>query len=70
MYYPTLLICLFNCICSGKVADSSVKNMFTHIATIIVEKRCNLEQATEDAIEVGAEDVEEFQENDTEYLQV
>lgn len=44
--------------------------MFTHIGSIIVEKKGNLEQATEDAIVVGAEDIEEFEENDTRYLQV
>jgi len=44
--------------------------MFVHTGNIIVEKKGNLEQAMEDAINVGAEDVEEFKENDTEYFQV
>lgn len=63
-------ICLFNHNYSGKVTDPSVRNMFTHIGSIIVEKKGDLEQATEDAILVGAEDVEEFEENDNKYLQV
>lgn len=56
----------------GKAMDknASVKNMFTHIGIIVVEKKGNLEQATEDAIAVGAEDVEEFEENGTKYFQV
>ncbi|TGZ31926.1 translational activator of cytochrome c oxidase 1 [Temnothorax longispinosus] len=53
----------------GKATDTSAKNMFTHLGSIIVEKKGDLEKATDDAIEVGAEDVEEFKENDTEYFQ-
>ncbi|XP_012221912.1 translational activator of cytochrome c oxidase 1 [Linepithema humile] len=53
----------------GKTTDTSVRKMFTHIGNIIVEKKGNLEQATEDAIVIGAEDVEEFEENDTKYFQ-
>lgn len=44
--------------------------MFIHTGNIIVEKKGDLEQAMEDAINIGAEDVEEFKENDTEYFQV
>lgn len=44
--------------------------MFAHIGNIIVEKKDTLEQATEDAINVGAEDVEEFKQSDKEYFQV
>lgn len=44
--------------------------MFTHVGNIIVEKKGDLEQAMEDAINVGAEDVEEFEENNTKYFQV
>ncbi|KAG5332670.1 TACO1 oxidase, partial [Acromyrmex heyeri] len=43
--------------------------MFTHTGSIIVKKKGNLEQAMEDAINIGAEDVEEFMENDMEYFQ-
>ncbi|KAL0116101.1 hypothetical protein PUN28_011159 [Cardiocondyla obscurior] len=50
-------------------ASETVKNLFTHVGNIIVEKKDNLEKATEDAINVGAEDVEEFEENDMEYFQ-
>lgn len=53
----------------GKTTDTSAKNMFTHIGSIIVEKKGDLEQAMENAIDVGAEDVEEFKEDDTEYFQ-
>jgi len=66
-------IYFFNCIHRGKAlskTDTSAKNMFVHTGNIIVEKKGNLEQAMEDAINVGAEDVEEFKENDTEYFQV
>ncbi|XP_032666183.1 translational activator of cytochrome c oxidase 1 [Odontomachus brunneus] len=56
--------------CSGSVCGNhSIRNMFTHIGTIVAEKKNTLEQATEDAIEVGAEDVEEFEENDKKYFQ-
>lgn len=44
--------------------------MFTHIGIITVEKKDTLEQATEDAIDIGAEDVEEFEENNKRYFQV
>lgn len=44
--------------------------MFIHLGSIIVEKKGDLEKAMEDAINIGAEDVEEFQENDMEYFQV
>lgn len=44
--------------------------MFIHIGSIVVEKKGDLEKAMEDAIEIGAEDVVEFKENDTEYFQV
>jgi len=44
--------------------------MFIHTSNIIVKKKGNLEQAMEDAINIGAEDVEEFMENDMEYFQV
>jgi len=66
-------IYFFNCVHRGKAlskTDASAKNMFIHTGNIIVEKKGNLEQAMEDAINVGAEDVEEFKENDTEYFQV
>ncbi|XP_011698155.1 PREDICTED: translational activator of cytochrome c oxidase 1 [Wasmannia auropunctata] len=53
----------------GKATDTSAKNAFTHAGSIIVEKKDNLEQAMEDAINIGAEDVEQFEENDTEYFQ-
>ncbi|EZA56593.1 hypothetical protein DMN91_003139 [Ooceraea biroi] len=54
---------------SGKVTDTSAIKMFTHIGSIMVEKKGDLEQAMEDAINIGAEDVEEFKENDKEYFQ-
>lgn len=44
--------------------------MFIHFGSIIVEKKDDLEKAMEDAINIGAEDVEEFKENDMEYFQV
>lgn len=44
--------------------------MFSHVASIIVEKKDNLDQAMEDAISFGADDVEEFVENDTECFEV
>jgi transcriptional/translational regulatory protein YebC/TACO1 len=44
--------------------------MFTHIGNVIVEKKNDLEQAIEDAINIDAEDVEEFKENDREYFRV
>jgi len=44
--------------------------MFTHVGNIIVEKKGNLEHAMEDAINIGAEDVEELEENDVKYFQV
>lgn len=44
--------------------------MFTHVGYIVVEKKGTLELATEDAIIVGAEDVEEFEEKDNKYFQV
>ncbi|XP_018406993.1 PREDICTED: translational activator of cytochrome c oxidase 1 isoform X2 [Cyphomyrmex costatus] len=53
----------------GKATDSFAKNMFIHIGSIKVEKKGNLEQAMEDAINIGAEDVEEFKENDMECFQ-
>ncbi|XP_011050017.1 PREDICTED: translational activator of cytochrome c oxidase 1 [Acromyrmex echinatior] len=53
----------------GKTTNTSAKNMFTHTGNIIVKKKGNLEQAMEDAINIGAEDVEEFMENDMEYFQ-
>ncbi|KAL6268451.1 hypothetical protein P5V15_001586 [Pogonomyrmex californicus] len=53
----------------GKATDTAAKNMFTHIGSIIVEKKGNIDQAMEDAINIGAEDVEEFKENDMEYFQ-
>ncbi|XP_018356250.1 PREDICTED: translational activator of cytochrome c oxidase 1 [Trachymyrmex septentrionalis] len=53
----------------GKTTNTSVKNMFIHTGSIIVKKKGNLEQAMEDAINIGAEDVEEFMENDMEYFQ-
>ncbi|EFN76106.1 Coiled-coil domain-containing protein 44 [Harpegnathos saltator] len=56
--------------CSGNVADSSVRNMFTHIGNIIVEKKNTLEQATEDAIDIGAQDINELEENNKQYFQV
>lgn len=55
---------------SGKVAEDSMKSMFTHVGNIIVEKKGNLEHAMEDAINIGAEDVEELEENDVKYFQV
>jgi len=57
-------------ILSGKVTDGSAKWMFTHIGNVIVEKKNDLEQAIEDAINIDAEDVEEFKENDREYFRV
>lgn len=54
---------------SGKVTDPSVRKMFTHVGNIIVEKKGDLEQAMEDAINIGAEDVEEFEENNIKYFQ-
>lgn len=54
---------------SGKVTDPSVRKMFTHVGNIIVEKKGDLEQSMEDAINVGAEDVEEFEENNIKYFQ-
>ncbi|CAL1689336.1 unnamed protein product [Lasius platythorax] len=54
---------------SGNITDTSVRKMFTHVGNIIVEKKGDLEQAMEDAINVGAEDVEEFEENNTKYFQ-
>ncbi|KYM86203.1 Translational activator of cytochrome c oxidase 1 [Atta colombica] len=53
----------------GKTTNTSAKNMFIHTSNIIVKKKGNLEQAMEDAINIGAEDVEEFMENDMEYFQ-
>ncbi|XP_012534520.1 translational activator of cytochrome c oxidase 1 [Monomorium pharaonis] len=53
----------------GKATDTAAIKIFTHTSSIIVEKKDNLEQAMEDAINIGAEDVEEFKENDTEYFQ-
>ncbi|XP_029160796.1 translational activator of cytochrome c oxidase 1-like [Nylanderia fulva] len=53
----------------GKLTNHSVRNMFTHVGNIIVEKKGDLEQAMEDAINVGADDVEEFEENNTKYFQ-
>ncbi|XP_039305506.1 probable transcriptional regulatory protein LCABL_11860 isoform X2 [Solenopsis invicta] len=53
----------------GKATDTAAIKMFSHIGSIIVEKKSNLDQAMEDAINVGAEDVEEFKENNTEYFQ-
>ncbi|XP_011865267.1 PREDICTED: translational activator of cytochrome c oxidase 1 [Vollenhovia emeryi] len=53
----------------GRTSDTAAKNMFTHLGSVIVEKKGDLENATEDAINVDAEDVEEFVENDTEYFQ-
>jgi len=44
--------------------------MFTHTGNVIVEKKNDLEQAIEDAINVDAKDVEEFKENDKEYFRV
>jgi len=44
--------------------------MFTHTGNVIVEKKNDLEQAMEDAINIDAEDVEEFKENDKEYFRV
>lgn len=44
--------------------------MFIHSGSIIVEKKGDLEKATEDAINIGAEDVNELVENDMEYFQV
>lgn len=54
---------------SGKVTENSVRNIFTHVGNIIVEKKNDLEHAMEDAINVGAEDVEEFEENNVKYFQ-
>ncbi|XP_072746820.1 translational activator of cytochrome c oxidase 1 isoform X2 [Anoplolepis gracilipes] len=53
---------------SGKFAEDSARKMFNHVGNIIVEKKGDLEHATEDAINVGAEDVEEFEENNTKYF--
>lgn len=47
-----------------------MKSMFTHVGNIIVEKKGDLEHAMEDAINVGAEDVEEFENHDVKYFQV
>lgn len=44
--------------------------MFTHVGNITVEKKDDLEHAMEDAINIGAEDVEEFEENNIKYFQV
>lgn len=55
---------------SGKITEASVKNMFTHVGNIIVEKKDDLEHAMEDAINVEAEDVEEIEENNVKYFQV
>ncbi|XP_050457713.1 translational activator of cytochrome c oxidase 1 isoform X1 [Cataglyphis hispanica] len=54
---------------SGKIAEDSAKQMFTHVGNIIVEKKGDLEHAMEDAINIGAEDVEEFEKNNTKYFQ-
>ncbi|XP_025262169.1 translational activator of cytochrome c oxidase 1 [Camponotus floridanus] len=53
----------------GKVTEDSMKSMFTHVGNIIVEKKGDLEHAMENAINVGAEDVEEFEDNDVKYFQ-
>ncbi|KAM0725373.1 Translational activator of cytochrome c oxidase 1 [Formica fusca] len=54
---------------SAKIAEDSAKQMFTHVGNITVEKKDDLEHAMEDAINIGAEDVEEFEENNIKYFQ-
>jgi len=44
--------------------------MFIHLGSILVEKKGNLEKAIEDAINIGADDVEEVKEDDIEYFEV
>ncbi|XP_020297021.1 uncharacterized protein LOC109861684 isoform X2 [Pseudomyrmex gracilis] len=52
----------------GKVMNVFPGKMFNHVGTIIVEKKDDLDKAVEDAISVGAEDVEEFEENNVKYF--
>lgn len=78
LYYLFLLIhfiihfkyLLFLILHRGKATDSSAKNMFIHLGSIIVEKKGNLEKAIEDAINIGADDVEELKEDNIEYFEV
>lgn len=53
---------------NAKIVESAVKNIFECRTYIIGEKKCNLDKAMEDAIEAGAEDVEEIEEDGDKYF--
>lgn len=54
---------------SAKNVDSALA-MFDCASYIIAEKDCNYDQATDDAIEADAEEVEELKDNDKTYYKV
>lgn len=69
LYYATnnkvRLIANLNSICkknSAIVAEEAI-GIFDCISYIVAEKNCDFDEATLDAIEIGAEDVEELKEN-------
>lgn len=51
--------------CTG--GEGKIKSIFHHQGFIITDAKDSLDNATDDAITVGAEEVEEFQENDKTY---
>lgn len=54
--------------CTG--GDGKMKSIFHHQGFIITETKDNLDNATDDAITVGAEEVEEYQEDNKTYYKV
>lgn len=52
------------------MVDQSARHVFHHQGVVLAEMTRSLDEATEDAIAAGAEDVEEFEEDGEKFLRV
>lgn len=55
---------------NSKVTEGSLKNTFSHNGIIIVKKQKELDKAMEDAINIGATDIEEIKDDDNVYYKL
>lgn len=53
--------------CNCKAGDGKFKNIFQHQGYVLTEIKNNLDSAIDDAITVGAEEVEEIEDNEKYY---
>ena len=60
----------FHFFLSSTVVDHSARHVFFHKGFVVTEVTRNLDASTEDAISVGAEDVEEIEDAGEKFLKV